>query len=94
MSEENGSYDPILGIWWFSSEPSDSISEWTLLTYMEDYYEELQINPHPISSYQMSSMEMQAMMWSRFESIYLESMDESGWLSAELFFHRISFVEE
>jgi hypothetical protein len=91
MSEENGSFDPILGIWWFSAEPSDSISEWTLLRYMEDYYEELQTNP---PSYQLSSMEMQAVVWGRFESIYLETMDDGGWISAQLFFHRISFVEE
>ena len=78
MEVDVGYYDPILGIWRYSDEPSDTLSEWTLLIYLEDYYADLQFNPP--SNY--------SRMWRTFSSHYLHELDNTPWLSAEGLFHR------
>jgi hypothetical protein len=86
MEVDEGYYDPVLGIWWYSDEPSDTYSEWTLLVHLETYYEDLQINSP--SNY--------SRMWRTFTIQYLHELDTTPWLSTEGLFHRQGdgYVEE
>jgi hypothetical protein len=83
MSESVGNYDPILGIWWYSDESSDTISEWTFLRYFEEYYDNLH--------YMTLSEDM---VWKVFERQYIEEYDEGEWLSTNPLYHRESYTEE
>jgi hypothetical protein len=83
MAESLGYYDPILGVWWFSSEASDTLSEWTLVRAIEEFYAEMY-------SWSVSG----DTYWHEFDRRYIQEAEEAEWLNTSPSCHRNSYIEE